>query len=121
MAVTAATTVRAFGVYLWVLGALMLLIPGVMLPIFGLPVPDDVWIRVVGVLVINIGSYYWFGSRDDQPRFLLATVYARIFVLVAFIGFVVAGFASAMLIAFGAFDTLGALWTWWALRKQRAA
>lgn len=118
MAVTAATTVRAFGVYLWVLGALLLLIPDLALAPFGIPIPDDVWIRVVGVLVINIGSYYWFGARDDQPRFLLATVYARIFVLAAFIGFVAAGLAPPMLIAFGAFDTLGALWTWITLHKQ---
>lgn len=117
---TAATTVRAFGAYLWVLGTLLLLIPSLVLSPFGLPVPEDVWIRVVGVLVINIGSYYWFGARDDQPRFLLATVYARAFVLVAFIGFVLAGLAPAMLIAFGVVDSIGALWTWSALRSQRA-
>lgn len=117
MTVTAAATVRAFAAYLWVLGALLLLVPALVLSPFGIPAPDDVWIRVVGVLVINIGSYYWFGARDDQPRFLLATVYARIFVLVAFIGFAVAGLAPPMLIAFGAIDALGALWTGWALRR----
>ncbi|MBK9654662.1 MAG: hypothetical protein IPO66_04010 [Rhodanobacteraceae bacterium] len=114
---TAATTVRAFGAYLWVLGTLLLLFPSLVLSPFGLPVPDDVWIRVVGVLVINIGSYYWFGARDDQPRFLMATVYARIFVLAAFIGFVFAKLAPAMLIAFGVVDFIGALWTWFALRR----
>lgn len=113
---TAATTVRAFGAYLWVLGTLLLLVPGLVLSPFGLPVPDDVWIRVVGVLVINIGSYYWFGARDDQPGFLRATVWARVFVLAAFIGFVVAGLAPPMLIAFGVIDSAGAVWTWWALR-----
>lgn len=117
---TAAATVRAFGAYLWVLGTLLLLFPSLVLSPFGLPVPDDVWIRVVGVLVINIGSYYWFGARDDQPRFLVATVYARVFVLVAFIGFVVAGLAPPMLIAFGVIDSAGALWTWLVLRKQIA-
>ena len=117
---TAATTVRAFGAYLWLLGTLLLLMPGLVLAPFGLPEPDDVWIRVVGVLVINIGVYYWFGARDEHPRFLLATVYARVFVLVAFIGFVLAGLVAPMLIGFGAVDVLGALWTWSALRKQHA-
>ena len=117
---TAATTVRAFGAYLWVLGTLLLLLPALVLTPFGLAEPDDVWIRVVGVLVINIGSYYWFGARDEQPRFLLATVWARFFVLAAFIGFVVAGLAPAMLIAFGVVDSAGALWTWMVLRKQIA-
>ena len=114
---TAATTVRAFGAYLWVLGTLLLLVPALVLTPFGLAEPDDVWIRVVGVLVINIGSYYWFGARDDQPRFLVATVYARVFVLLAFIGFVLAGLAPTMLIAFGVVDFIGALWTWFALRR----
>lgn len=117
---TAATTVRAFGAYLWVLGTLLLLVPALVLTPFGLPEPDDVWIRVVGVLVINIGSYYWFGARDDQPRFLLATVYARVFVLAAFIGFVVAKLAPTKLIAFGVVDFIGALWTWMVLRRQIA-
>ena len=115
---TAATTVRAFGAYLWLLGTLLLLVPALVLTPFGLAEPDDVWIRVVGVLVINIGSYYWFGARDEQPRFLLATVWARLFVLAAFIGFVVAGLAPPMLMAFGVVDALGALWTWWALRRS---
>lgn len=109
-------SVRAFGVYLWLLGTTLLLAPNLLLTAFGLPATDEVWIRVVGVLVINIGVYYFTGARKENPGFLRATAYARGFVLAAFIAFVALGYAPAMLIGFGAVDALGGAWTLWALR-----
>lgn len=111
-------TVRAFAVYLWILGLLLLLIPNPFLGVFGMPEAREVWIRVVGVLVINIGVYYWFGA-DGGRGFLAATSYARFFVLLAFIGLVLAGLAPPLLIAFGAVDAAGGLWTLLALQRSR--
>lgn len=113
----AIATVRIFAVYLWCLGALLLLIPNPFLGLFGMPEAREVWIRVVGVLVINIGVYYWFGAAAGRG-FLQATAYARFFVLLAFLGLVLAGLAPALLIAFGAVDAAGGLWTLLALKRS---
>lgn len=113
----AVQTVRAFAVYLWALGLLLLLIPNLFLGVFGMPEAREVWIRVVGVLVINIGVYYWYGAAAGRA-FLQATAYARFFVLLAFIGLVLAGLAPPLLIAFGAVDAAGGLWTLWSLRRS---
>jgi hypothetical protein len=79
-----AFTVKAFGIYLLVLGVGLTFAPNLLLSVFGMPATSEVWIRVVGVLVFNIG------------------------------------FASSVLILFGAVDFAGGIWTQLALRAEKA-
>ncbi len=46
----AAFTVKVFGVYLFVLGLILLVSPNTLLSIFGIPETTEVWIRVLGVI-----------------------------------------------------------------------
>ena len=48
----AAKSVRFFGLYLVGLGAILLVVPNVLLSVFGLPMTSEVWIRVAGMLVL---------------------------------------------------------------------
>lgn len=50
-----ALTLKWFGIYLLMLGAGLALLPNLLLSLFLIPPTDEVWIRVVGVLVFNIG------------------------------------------------------------------
>lgn len=114
----AAQSIRYFGAYVMVLGVLLMTVPNMLLSIFSIPPVTDVWIRVVGVLAFNIGVYYWFAAPTASRAFFMATVYARVFVLLAFGTFVGLGMVSPLLILFALVDVAGAGWTWGALRSE---
>lgn len=112
-------TLLVFGMYLIVVGLSLLLIPNTLLGILGLPLTNEVWIRVIGVLALALAYYYISDARVDSRDFAEWSIPARIWVFVAFTGFVVAGFVGPIMIAFGTVDLLGALWTWSALRTEK--
>jgi hypothetical protein len=116
-----AKSVLIFGWYLVALGGALVAIPNVMLGMFGLPTTTDVWIRVVGVLVLCLAFYYIQSARHGLIPMLRWTVYARSSVFICFAAFVLLGFASAPLVMFGAVDLAAALWTDWALRAEGLA
>ena len=115
----AAFTLKIFAVYLYALGLVLVVSPNLLLNTFGFPPTDEVWIRVLGLVVINLGTYYWFAAKSEARPFFVASVFTRIFVLLAFTGLAVLGLAKPMLILFGAIDTAGGLWTLSALRRSR--
>ena len=116
-----ARSVLIFGWYLVALGGALIAIPNVMLGMFGLPTTSDVWIRVVGVLVLCLAFYYIQAARHGLTPMLRWTVYARSSVFICFAAFVLLGLAEAPLVLFGAVDLAGALWTYWALRSEGLA
>lgn len=114
---TAAKTVLYFGIYLYLTGITLLVAPNFLLSTFQMPVTEEVWIRVVGVLVLAIGFYYHQAGSKNFEAMLPLTVVARIFVFLSFAVFVLLQFVSPMLLVFGVVDLLGALWTWMLLKK----
>jgi hypothetical protein len=114
----AAFTIRMFGIYLLGLGAVLLIAPNLLLGIFGLPPADDVWIRVVGMLVGFLGFYYVRAAVGGLTAFFGWTVPVRLSVPVFFGAFVAAGLGPPALLLFAVVDAAGALWTWYALRSQ---
>ena len=116
---SAAFSIKFFGLYALLTGLNLMIAPNMLLGMFGIPVTNEVWIRVVGVLAFNIGVYYWYAAKCEAKAFFEATVYARGFVFVAFAAFVALGFVNKALILFGAVELIGAIWTWLALRKDK--
>jgi len=114
----AAFTIKAFGFYVLALGAILMVVPNLLLSLFGVPQTTEVWIRVVGVLAFAIGIYYLYAAKCEARVLFQGSVYTRTFVLVAFAAFVLLGFASPVLVLFGAVDFLGGIWTHLALRKE---
>ncbi len=115
----AAFTIKAFAVYLMALGASLVFAPNLMLALFGFAPTTEVWIRVLGVVVFNLGWYYWYAAVSEARPFFAASVITRVFALLAFSGLVVKGFAPPMLALFGIIDAAGGAWTWAALRRDR--
>jgi hypothetical protein len=115
---TSAKTLFLFGLYLVGMGVGFVLMPNMLLGLFGLPETTEVWIRVVGVLALILAFYYILAARADLRIFIQWTVYARAAVIFFFSAFVLAGWVSPILILFGVVDLLAALWTAWALRKD---
>ena len=116
-----ARSVFVFGLYLVVLGIILLVAPNFLLGLFLLPPTNDVWIRVVGLLVLILAFYDIQAARHEMTDFFRWSVYACAPVIVFFAAFVLLGFVSPALILFGALDLLGAIWTGLALRSPKRA
>ena len=117
----AATSVFWFGVYLVALGVALVVVPNVPLSLFGMPQPDEPWIRVAGMLALLLGYYYIQCARAELRPFFELTVPARGAVIVFFATFVAFGFAKPTLLLFGLVDVAGAIWTTLALRAEPPA
>jgi hypothetical protein len=111
-------SVFVFSIYLYILGAVLVVTPGTLLRIFEFPGADDLWIRVVGMLVIILGFYYSHAARAEFRPFFTWTVIGRTSVLLFFIAFVIAEIAPPTLILFGLVDFAAAIWTFFAVRSD---
>lgn len=115
-----AKSVLVHGIYLALLGAILVTVPNLMLGMLGLPPANDVWVHVTGALTFLLGFYYIQSARKEVTEFLRLTVYARIAFLLFCIAFVVFGLARPGLLVAGLLDLLGAIWTALALRSAQA-
>lgn len=69
-----AQSVFVFSVYLFVFGIILIVIPNVLLNLFSFPETNEVWIRVVGMLVFILGYYYFQASRSEIKKFFQWTI-----------------------------------------------
>lgn len=113
-----ATSVFVFGVYLSVLALGWLLIPNKLLNLLGLPTTDEVWIRVVGMLLLGLAYYYIQTARLDDKLFFRFSTQARALVIVFFVVFVLLDLVEPGLLVLGFIDLLAATWTALALRSE---
>ena len=113
-----ARSVFVFGIYLAVLGAILVVVPNLFLAVFRFPATSEAWIRVVGVLFVCLAYYYIQTARMELSPFFELTVYARSLVIVFFLTFVALRLARPTLLVLGAIDLGAALWTRAALRAE---
>ena len=112
-----AKSVFIFGIYICILGIAFMVIPNILLGLLGFPATDQVWIRIVGMLLVILSYYYIQAARHEIKVFFQLTAYGRASVIVFLIAFVLLGYAPAILILFGVVDLLAAIWTHLALRS----
>ncbi len=109
-----------FSLYMFALGATLVVAPNILLTLFGVPETHEVWIRVVGMLVLIVGYLDFMASRHELQIFFAWTVPPRLCVPVFLATFVILGWAPPILILFGAIDAAGALWTAACLRCEKS-
>lgn len=108
-----------FGTYLNLVAIGLLLAPDMLLGPLGFAPAADYWIRVIGVPVLILGTYYVRAAREDNRAFMRWTVTGRLLPLLGFGGLVAAGYAPPMLMLFAVIDAAGAAWTASALRDEQ--
>jgi len=116
----AATTVFVYGVYLIFLGVTLILTPNTLLGILGIPPTTEVYIRILGAVVLGIALYYVAAARQEVVPFFRWTVWGRTLVLTALIVYVALKLTPAVLLVFSVVEALGATWTALALRAPRS-
>ena len=116
-----AKTILVFGLYLCVLGFILLVTPNTLLGVLGLPLTTEVWIRILGGLVGIAGGYYIQAARHELIPFFRATIWGRLTVLVLLVVFAALSLTPPMIVLFGIIDAIGAFWTAAALRPTSRA
>jgi len=114
----AAKSLFVFGIYLCGLGLILLLVPNLLLEVFGVPPTREVWIRIIGMLVLCLSFYYVQVARNELTNFIRWTIWTRVAVIIYFVAFVLLVAAPKALLLFGLIDLLAAIWTWLALKKD---
>jgi hypothetical protein len=117
----AAKSLFVFGIYLCALGAGLLLVPNLLLRVFGVAPTGEVWIRINGMFILCLSFYYIQAARAGLTDFIRWTIPGRIAVIFYFAAFVLLASAPRALLLFGLIDLLSAIWTWLALKKDAAA
>jgi len=115
---SAAKSVFVFGIYLVLVGLGLLAAPNAALAPLGFPPAEESWLRVVGVLVLALASYYVLAARAGLTVFFRWTAFIRVGVFVAFAALVLLGRAPRPLVLLGAVDLAAACWTLLALRAS---
>lgn len=100
-----------FGIYLIFLGMAFVLVPNLILGIFGIPSTTEQWIRVMGLLIAYFGVYYILAARVELRQLFRWSVYMRGSIIFIFALFVLTGIGQPTLLLFGSFDLSGAIWT----------
>lgn len=108
-----------FSIYLLLIGLNLLVAPNFLLNIFGLPLTEEVWIRVVGLLVLVLSVYYFVAVKHELTAIFHTSVYLRASVIVFFGAFVAMGLVKPVLLLFAGIDVAGAAWTYMALRQDK--
>lgn len=107
----AAATVNLFGFYALLTGVGLMLTPAMLLGLFGIAAPTEIWVRVLGVLAIVVGFYYISCAFRNDTQFFRATVPGRFLFAGLTLLLVIAFGAPWQILAFATVDVVGALWT----------
>ena len=116
----AAKTVVAFAVYMAVTGVILLASPNTMLALVGLPLTDEVWLRVLGMFMIIVSYYYYRAAVSELTAFFRATVIGRTTMAMFLAGLALTGMGGGVLALFGLAELAGAVATGLALRTSAA-
>ena len=112
-----ARSIQIWSIYVLILGGGLAVVPNLILSAFGVAETDEVWIRVLGVVLLSLAVYYWDAARYETRNLFVASVLVRLFVVAALVVFWATG-APWQLLLFAAVDAGGALWTLSALRAD---
>ena len=112
----AARSIYIFGIYLLVVGGILIGSPNTLLALLQLPPTNEPWVHVLGVLIMGMGMLHVVSARAELVPILRASVWVRVFVLVSFTVLAALRMVPPIVIAFGLFDIGFALWTRFALR-----
>jgi hypothetical protein len=116
----AAKSIFIFGIYIIVVGIVMLFFPDPIVSIIRLQMPDNLAIRILGMLLIFYGYYYVRAGLkpEEMKAFYSWTTHTRSLAILFLSAFVLAGIAHPIVLIFGLIDLGGAVWTFFALRAE---
>lgn len=101
----------AQAVYVILTGIQLIFVPNMLLSMFGMPATTEVWIKVLGIVILPLSAVYYAISKQGNKSAVNATVISRMFVGVGFTLLYFTGQAPVSIILFAGIDILTAVWT----------
>ena len=114
----AARSVYVFGIYLIVLGGVLIGSPNTLLALLQLPTTTEPWIHILGVPIMALGMYHISAARAELTPFFRASVWIRVFPLIILLVLAATRIVPPIIGGFGIVDGASALWTYLALRDR---
>ena len=111
-------SLRIYALFLLGFGGWFTLAPNLFLEAIRVEHTDQPWIRMMGVLTMAVGLFYWKAAQASLKPFYWWSVGIRLFTAACVVVLVSVRLAPPMLLAFGGFDVVFALWTWTDLRAD---
>lgn len=93
------------------MGLVLLLLPGQVLPMVGLEEHGGTWVHVLGFVLCCSAYYYLWAGRSGNKDFARLTVHTRLLAPIVMLGLVMVEVADPMVLLFGVVDALGGIWT----------
>jgi hypothetical protein len=103
--------------YVLMSGLPLLLFPNPLLVLLGFEPTQEIWIRVLGLLVSILSIYYLRMAKYGNDQVVMATVYGRLVFCAVMVLFVILGMGKPMLIAFALVESIFAFWTWQEVKR----
>lgn len=113
-----AKSVLTFGVYLVIIGTMLLLVPNLLITPFGLEPTSEVWIRLSGILLLALSVYYILAAKYEIIVIMKATGFIRCTIILFFTAFAFYELVSPNIIIFSVIDFIGGIWTLIMLKKE---
>lgn len=112
----ASLSLYVFGVYAVVAGLTFFVYPHIF-QILGFPPVADGWPRLVGLLATVVGCYYLVNAGSGYRPFAVATIFGRFGFALGIVFLFLSNEMPMAVLPFGILDALGALWTFFELRR----
>ena len=107
-------------IYLIITGLQLVFVPNFLLATFGFDETSEVWIKVLGVVVLTLAVLYYGINKYGSTEVVNLSALARFLAGAGFLLLVVSGQAKSTLILFSGIDILTAAWTLLELKKVKA-
>ncbi len=72
--IPAGKSVYYFGFYLLITGITLVALPNILLGLFQIPPTNEIWIRVLGAVIVNIGFLYVYMAPVNNTLFFVLRV-----------------------------------------------
>lgn len=106
-------------IYVLISGLQLLFIPNFLLVTFGLEPTSEIWIRILGMLVLALSFYYYAIYKNGGKEVVRATVQGRLFFCTGLSILVIMGMVKPVLMIFAIIETGLSLWTLSEMRKVK--
>jgi hypothetical protein len=107
-------------IYVLLTGLQLIFVPNMLLSMFGFEPTSEIWIKVLGIVVLSLTFIYYAVSKSGNTQVVSATAMARALVGAGFLLLALTGQAKINIILFAGIDIATAAWTWWELQKQKS-
>ncbi len=111
-------SLTAQSIYVILTGLQLIFTPNLLLGMFGFEPTTEVWIKVLGIVILPLSLVYMAVAKSGNHGAIRATVFSRLFVGAGFVLLAVFGQAKMNIILFAGIDIATAVWTWFELKRQ---